>query len=145
MHSYNKDGHMTYRHAGDQPVYAPNSHGGPEAQPNGGVDVGWSVAGAEIGRSANARHAEDDDFGQAATLYREVMSERDRDHLIENIVGHASDEVARETQLRVIAYWWSVDPQLGARVAAGLGIEAESSNGDLSAAREVVAAHANRA
>ncbi len=145
VHSYNKDGHMTYRHAGDQPVYAPNSHGGPVAQPDGGVDIGWSVAGAEIVRSANARHAEDDDFGQAATLYREVMSEHDRDHLVENIVGHASDEVARETQLRVVAYWWSVDPQLGARVAAGLGIEAGSANGDLGAAREVVAARANRA
>jgi len=73
------------------------------------------------------------------------MSEPDRDDLIENIVGHASDDVARETQLRVVAYWWSVDPQLGARVAAGLGIEAESANGDLGAAREKVAERANRA
>src|SRR6202022_1535651 len=36
VHSYNKDGQMTYRHAGSQPVYAPNSHGGPEADPLGG-------------------------------------------------------------------------------------------------------------
>jgi catalase len=36
VHSYNKEGHMTYRHAGDQPVYAPNSHGGPEADPAAG-------------------------------------------------------------------------------------------------------------
>ena len=31
VHSYNKDGSMTYHHAGDQPVYAPNSYGGPQA------------------------------------------------------------------------------------------------------------------
>ena len=33
VHSYNKDGAMTYHHAGDQPVYAPNSYGGPAADP----------------------------------------------------------------------------------------------------------------
>ena len=33
VHSYNKDGQMTYHHAGDQPVYAPNSYGGPAADP----------------------------------------------------------------------------------------------------------------
>ena len=93
VHSYNKDGHMTYRHAGDQPVYAPNSHGGPMADPAGAADIGWSVEGAEIGRYANAKHAEDDDFGQAGTMYREVMSDTDRDHLVDNIVGHASDDV----------------------------------------------------
>ena len=34
VHSYNKDGAMTYRHAGSQPVYAPNSYGGPQADPS---------------------------------------------------------------------------------------------------------------
>jgi catalase len=145
VHSYNKDGHMTYRHPGAQPVYAPNSHGGPQADPEGGLDIGWSVAGAEIGRYANARHAEDDDFSQPRTLYREVMSDTDRDHLAANIVGHASDEVATETQLRVIAYWSAVDADLGARVASGLGIDTSSGNGELKAAREAVAAHADRA
>ena len=33
VHSYNKDGAMTYHHAGDQPVYAPNSYGGPAGRP----------------------------------------------------------------------------------------------------------------
>lgn len=35
--------------------------------------------------------------------YREVMSDTDREHLVANIVGHASDDVASETQLRVVA------------------------------------------
>ena len=145
VHSYNKDGAMTYRHAGNQPVYAPNSYGGPVAKPEPGIDVTWSVAGDEIGRYANARHPDDDDFGQPGTLYREVMNDTDRDHLVANIVGHASDEVTREIQLRVAAYWSAVDPELGGRVAEGLGIEAGSSNGDLAAARETVMAHANHA
>jgi catalase len=145
VHSYNKEGHMTFHHAGDQPVYAPNSHGGPQAGPDAGIDVTWSVTGADIGRYANARHAGDDDFGQAGALYRDVMTDTDREHLVTNIVGHASDDVAPDTQLRVIAYWTAVDGDLGARVAAGLGIDSGSANGALDAARELVLAHADHA
>jgi len=147
VHSYNKDGQMTYRHAGSEPVYAPNSHGGPQADPLRAADLGWTVASGELGRYAYEKHAEDDDFGQAGTLYRDVMDDTDREHLITNIVAHASDRVTDEVQLRVIAYWASVDPQLGARVAAGLGkTNGSSSDGPTSAqATELVAARANRA
>ena len=138
---------MTYRHAGSQPVYAPNSFGGPQADPERGADLRWTVTGGELGRYAYEKHAEDDDFGQAGTLYRDVMSDTDREHLASNIVGHASDHVSHEMQLRVIAYWTSVDPELGARVAAGLGHDNGSgSHGrGLAEASELVAARANRA
>ena len=43
VHSYNKDGAMTYHHSGNQPVYAPNSHGGPQADPDKGSDLVWDV------------------------------------------------------------------------------------------------------
>lgn len=33
VHNCNKDGPMVYRHSGSQPVYAPNSYGGPKADP----------------------------------------------------------------------------------------------------------------
>jgi hypothetical protein len=48
-------------------------------------------------------------------------------------------------QLRVIAYWANVDPQLGARVAAGLGHGNGSTDHASAQAAEVVAARANRA
>ena len=155
VHSYNKDAHMTFHHAGDQPVYAPNSYGGPQADTQGAADLGWAVEGGEIGRYAYDKHAEDDDFAQAGALYRDVMTDTDRDHLVTNIVGHASDQVLDETQLRVIAYWTQVDPQLGARVAAGLGHAPDGDthgvggNGTGSSAADkankIVAARANRA
>jgi catalase len=72
------------------------------------------------------------------------MSDTDRDHLAANIVGHASDEVSQPIQERVVAYWAAVDPELGARVASGLGI----SNGRERVpehAAAVLAEHANRA
>jgi catalase len=146
VHSYNKDGAMTYRHAGAQPVYAPNSYDGPQADPGRGADLSWPVEAGELGRYAYEKHAEDDDFAQPGTLYREVMNDTDREHLVTNIVGHASNDVSEEMQLRVIAYWTNVDPQLGARVAAGLGHGNGSADGHASErAAELVAARANRA
>jgi catalase len=119
VHSYAKDGPMAYRHAGSQPVYAPNSLGGPEADP-GAEPPGWWVEAGQIGRYAYEKHRDDDDFLQARALYRGVMTPVDRDHLVENIVGHASDGVSPELQKRVVTYWTNVDPSLGAKVAAGL-------------------------
>ncbi|MBA3268577.1 MAG: catalase [Acidimicrobiia bacterium] len=145
VHSYNKDGQMTYHHAGSQPVYAPNAYGGPQADPRRAPDLGWSVEAGELGRYAYDKHAEDDDFSQARALYRDVMNDADREHLVTNIVGHASDEVTNEVQQRVIAYWSNVDPQLGTRVAAGLGHDASGDNRSAQEAAELVAARANRA
>src|SRR5450631_3893138 len=50
VHSCNKDAQMTYRHSGAQPVYAPNSFGGPEADPERAGAVAWRVASGELGR-----------------------------------------------------------------------------------------------
>ncbi|MCW3065774.1 MAG: catalase [Solirubrobacterales bacterium] len=119
VHSYNKDAAMTYRHAGAQPIYAPNSYGGPKADPSKELPT-WSVEAAEMGRYAYENHRDDDDFIQAGTLYRYVMKDADREHLATNIVAHASDGVTAVVQERVIRYWTNVDPDLGARVAAGL-------------------------
>jgi catalase len=119
VNSYSKDGPMTYRHTGDQPVYAPNSYGGPTADQSKELPT-WQVEGGELGRYPNPQHAEDDDFVQPGSLYRDVMNDRDREHLASNIVAHAGEGVSPEVQQRVVAYWTAVDPQLGARVQAGL-------------------------
>ena len=119
VNSYNKDGAMTFRNPGAQPVYSPNSYGGPVADP-AKAQPSWWVEAAEIGRYAYELHRDDDDFLQPGTLYREVMNPTDREHLVTNIVAHASDGVSAEVQARVITYWTNVDAELGSRVAAGL-------------------------
>jgi catalase len=143
VHSYNKDAAMTYRHAGTQPVYAPNSYGGPEADPQLAANVAWAVDSGELGRYAYAKHAQDDDFGQAGTLVRQVMDDTDRDHLVANIVGHASDHVTDDVQFRVIAYWTAVDASLGARIAEGLGRDIDA--GAFKDATRLLESRANRA
>ena len=124
VHSYNKDGGMRYQHSGNQPVYAPNSYGGPKADPDF-MDTVWGVDGAEMIRAAATLHSEDDDFGQPGTLVREVMNDAEREHLASNIIGHATNAVTPEIQRRVVEYWTNVDADLGARVAAGI----QSGNG----------------
>ncbi len=123
VHTYSKDGPMTFSHSGSQPVYAPNSYGGPHADSQRYHDPGWFVDGAEIMRTAYVAHQDDDDFIQPGTLYREVMSPADRDRLVGNIVGHLSQGVERFIQERAIKdYWSKVDAELGSRIAHDLGL-----------------------
>jgi catalase len=122
VHGYNKDGAMRYAHDGDQPVYAPNSYDGPKADAARYADPSWYVPGGDIMRTAYEPHAADNDFVQPGAFYREVLSPTDREHLVSNIVGHMRDGVERAVQERAIALWRQVDPQLGLRIAMGLGL-----------------------
>lgn len=146
--SYNEAGPMAYHHSADQPNYAPNSFGGPAAAGEHGADLPWDVEGAELTREAYRKHAEDDDFGQAGTLVRDVMGDAERDTLVEGITGHASaEEVTDDMRWRVVAYWTRVDEALGAKVAAGLGLAngAGPSGPQLTQALELVDSNAGSA
>ena len=117
---------MRYQHAGAQPVYAPNSFGGPQADPARNPDPTWQVDG-DIVRTAQTLHSEDDDFGQAGSLYREILSDTDRQHLVENLVGHLNADVETAVQERSVEHWRQVDADLGAKVAAGIGLDGSPS------------------
>ena len=72
-----------------------------------------------------------DDTGQARTLWEKVLDDRDRDHLVANIVTHAGgDDLTAEMMDRVVAYWTAVTPELGRRVADGLGRSAPVASGN---------------
>ena len=123
VNSYNKDGAMRYRHAAAQPVYAPNSFGGPAADVERyGDDAQWPVSG-EILRHAYTLRRDDDDYGQAGDLVRNVMTDEDRAHLVTNLVGHMKP-VQADVQRRALEHWRRVDQTLGDRVADGLGLGA---------------------
>jgi catalase len=123
VHNYNKDGPMRYHHSGNQPVYAPNSYGGPKADAQRYRDPNWFVEAAEITRTAYQAHKDDNDFIQPGTLYRQVLDDAARDRLAGNIVWHLSQGVERFIQERAVNdYWAKVDPDLGTRVAHDLGL-----------------------
>jgi catalase len=117
VHSFSKEGAMRYGWNDPKiPVYAPNSHGGPAADPAQFDDgAGWS-AGGDMIRSPYVQHAEDDDWGQPGTLVREVLDDAARDRLVDNISGHLLNGVTEPVLQRAIQYWTNVDADLGKRI-----------------------------
>lgn len=121
VNSYSKEGAMRYSfNSPSTPVYAPNSYGGPHADPSVAGDEGlWAFDGKAV-RAGYIEHAEDGDFTQAGTLVREVLDDAARERLVSNIVGHALAGVSEEVLLRVFEYWKNVDADLGKRVEEGV-------------------------
>jgi len=121
-HSYAKDGAARYSFAAaDVPVYAPNSRGGAHADPlRAAESTGWESDGALV-RAAASLHSEDDDFGQAGTLYRDVFDDDARTRFLATITGHVGAVRADDIRERAIAYWTKVDAGLGAKLRANLG------------------------
>jgi catalase len=119
VHSYSKDGAMRYHNVSD-PVYAPNSKGGPQADTaRYGTPAGWYTDG-EMVHAAYTLRADDDDWGQAGTLVREVFDDAARARLVDNIVGHLLDGVTEPVLERAFEYWRNVDRDLGDRVEKGV-------------------------
>ena len=92
----------------------------------------WRRCGVSGARGV--KHAEDDDFGQPGTLYREVLSETDRDHLVTNIVDHLKGGAKPDMQQRAVEYWTKVDANLGGRVRATLDRNRDGHKADRAAA-----------
>ena len=116
VHSYSKDGAMRVQKVAD-PVYAPNSYGGPAADgeryPHKEV---WSASG-EFVHAAYTPREDDDDVVQANALINEVMDDAARDRLVDNIAGHLSDGVSDKVLQRAFDYWRAIDKTIGDRVA----------------------------
>jgi catalase len=118
VHAYSKDGAMRVRNASD-PVYAPNSYGGPKADPARTAEALWYADG-EMVRSAYTLRRDDDDWGQAGTMVRDVLDDPARDRLVSNIVGHLLDGVTEPVLARAYEYWRNVDKALGDRIERGV-------------------------
>ncbi|TQL66380.1 catalase [Nocardioides albertanoniae] len=119
VHSYSKDGAMRMQNVSD-PVYAPNSYGGPQADPERYPETAVWASDGEMVRAAYTLRADDDDWGQAGTLVREVLDDAARDRLVSNVVGHLSDGVSPEVLARALDYWRNIDQDLGNRIAEGV-------------------------
>lgn len=118
VRTYSKDGRMRFINASD-PVYVPNSAGGPQADPSRAPEVRWAADG-EMVRAAYTLRPDDDDFSQAGTLVRKVMNAEQRDRLIHNVVLHVSAGVKEPVLSRVFQFWRNIDPEVGAKIEEGV-------------------------
>jgi len=115
VHSYSKDGVMRTVNVTD-PVYAPNSYGGPAADPSRTDDAGLWAADGEMVRAGYVQHAEDDDWSQAGTMVREVFDDAARARLVSNVAGHLSDGVSDAVLARTFEYWKNIDREIGEKI-----------------------------
>jgi catalase len=117
--NYQRDGAMRVDdNGGGGPNYYPNSFEGPEPQPE------YSEPSLEFsGKGARQPYVHpNDDFVQAGNLYRKVMTDMDREHLVGNIVDHLGNAQKR-IQLRQTALFYKADTEYGVRVAQGLKLD----------------------
>ena len=102
------------------PVYAPNSKGGPRADPERYPEVAvWSASGEFI-RAAYTKRKDDDDFVQPGTLVGKVMDDAARDRLVSNVVGSLKNGVSEPVLERAFEYWRNIDKEVGDRIAKGV-------------------------
>ncbi|MCD2188133.1 catalase-related domain-containing protein [Actinomycetospora soli] len=57
-----------------------------------------------------------DDYGQARTLVREVMSDEERDRLVDNVVGHLLNGVVEPVLSRAFSFMSAIDGEIGKQI-----------------------------
>ena len=117
--SYQRDGFMRIDgNSGGSPNYWPNSFNGPAPDP-AASEPAFDLSG-QAGR--HQFNHPNDDFVQAGTLFSKVMTDTDRDHLIDNIVSHLGGAQKR-IQMRQAAVFYKAHPDYGLRVAKALALD----------------------
>lgn len=84
--------------------------------------VGSWESDGELTRAAATLHAQDDDFGQAGTLYREVFDDAAKARFLETITGAVGGVQSIAIRERAIQYWTNVDATLGAALRSALEV-----------------------
>lgn len=104
---------------------APDHRG--EFTREGGREGSWESDGALV-RAAATLHAEDDDFGQPGTLYREVFDDDARARFLDTIAGAVGGVKRDDIRERAIQYWTNVDAGLGLALRARLASPTEDAD-----------------
>jgi len=119
VNNYERDSYMAVDgNGGSGPNYYPNSFGGEE--PDEKTTPPTIEIKAEINR--HTRPLEEIDFFQTGELWRRVLSDEDKDHLVYNIQVHISNAQER-IQYRQCAAFYKADKEYGSRVAEAIGLD----------------------
>lgn len=115
--TYSRDGPMTVTsNGGGSSNYSLNTTGGPVADPS----TAWSTP-AVTGAVGRHEFGEPDDFCQPRALYKNVLTEEERERLIENTAAHMSG-VTKDIQEKAVKIYYQIDPDYGERIAKAVGV-----------------------
>ncbi|MDL4841158.1 catalase [Aquibacillus rhizosphaerae] len=118
VNNYQRDGYMRFDGNGGGSVnYEPNSVDGPKETPENNITP-FEVSGF----ADSVAYDSEDHFSQPGNLFRNVMSDEERAHTIQNFADHLSGVTREEIKLRQISLFYKVDPELGTGVAEKLGL-----------------------
>lgn len=114
--NYQRDGFMrTDDNGGGSKNYEPNSYGGPTE------DAAAEISPFDVeGKVASTPYPDDDHYTQAGDLYR-MMSEDEKQRLVDAFVGHMKPVRKDEIIKRQLEIFYKADPDYGRRIAEGLG------------------------
>lgn len=125
VHNYQRDGMMRVDgNQGDSPNYFPNSFDDIEAdrsykEPAFRLD-------SDMADSYDRNENDDDHFTQPGDLFRNVMTDEEREHTVINVVGSMKDICGpRKDEIirRQLEHFRKVDKELAERIAKGLGFK----------------------
>jgi len=117
--NYYRDGFYATENGGPDVNYEPNSHNGPKESPQ----ASWAHAEISGTFGRFAHNHPNDDYEQPRALFRKVMNDEQRARLISNIVGHMKGVTKEEIKIRAIRVFHRCDPEWGAKIAEGVGID----------------------
>lgn len=108
--NYQRDGPQAFDNQDDAPNYYPNSFSGPKDDQKHSDHV-FHMSGDV----AKYNTADEDNFTQVGTFWRDVLNEGEREDLASNIAGHLKD--AKDfIQKRAVANFAAADPEYGRRI-----------------------------
>lgn len=114
-------GGVSFKNHGDGPNYYPNSLHGPVPPRDLQSEQPFQLKDTEVARHAPSRPI--DDFSQATALYKKVLTPKERDALVNNLVADLKPISRDEIKRRAILNFAQVDKDLGKRVASRLNID----------------------
>jgi len=117
--NYYRDGVFATDNGGAEVNYEPNSRHGPKEAPQ----TSWARSEISGATGRFLHNHPNDDTEQPRNLFRKVMNDEQRATLINNIVGHMKGVTKEEIKITAIRVFYKCDPDWGARIAKGLGID----------------------
>lgn len=129
VNNYHRDGQMRVDGNGeDDPNYYPNSFGDviPDEKYK---EPAWELeSNVADWYDRNTGPGDDDHYTQPGDLYRKVLSQEERQNLVNNIVGAMSgiNGPKRDKIVNLqLCHWFRADIGLGMAIAKGLGVDVE--------------------